>query len=144
MRMKGSFRKGYWTDEIDNTGRVSLLRTNGNDIKIYYFYKVLDGEIYTSQLPTWEVENGNYRNLSNACLAVYDALPKTRYHIDGNIVKITINYLYPPAELNLIKLYSWPESFINLPHDFRRIMDKNIFYLMKQILEEKGYMFEEE
>ena len=66
------------------------------------------------------------------------------YHIDGELVTLRIGYLFPPDELNLIKLYSWPLSYIAFPHDFSRMMVREVFEELRVFFEFRGYCFKEE
>ena len=52
-----------------------------------------------------------------------------------------MNYLLPPRELNLLKLYSWPETCTSLPCDFRRKLSTEVFTAIKNILSDEGYEF---
>ena len=87
------------------------------------------------------IDSGSYRTISNACLHHYRELPPTKFQIDGPIIYLQIQYLYPPAEQNLIRLYSWPD-FESHQYTFRRVMDANVFNDIKAALEKTGYMFE--
>lgn len=134
----------YWIEKPNILGTVSLARIGLPGNKIYYLYKVESGKLLGSQLPRWMGIDNHYRVLSNACLASVGNLPASTYHVDGNVVQLRIHYLLPPKELNLIKLYSWPESFVDLPDDFFRIFDIQVFFAVKSILEPIGYTFIEE
>lgn len=141
LRTKPPFKYGYWGDTPDTTGTVSIARSRVSDYKIYFLYKIIGGEILGSQLPEWLVADYNYRILSNGCLAANSNLPAAAYHIDGHIVQVKINYLPPPAELNLIKLYSWPQTYVGLPHDFSRIFELQVFLAIMDIMKPIGYQF---
>lgn len=122
----------------------SLARTGSFGNWTYYLYKIENERLMGSQLPEWMVTEGNYRTVSNGYLSAKNVLPATIYHIDGKIAQVHINYLFPPAELNLVKLYSWPKSYAGLPHDFNRIFELPVFYAIKNVLESIGYQFKEE
>lgn len=79
--------------------------------------------------PVWMTEDHFYRRVSNALLSAKQSLPAATYHEDGAIVMLRLQYLPAVEELNLIKLYSWPTSCIELPHDFNRILQKMYFML---------------
>lgn len=143
-RIKPPFNYGYWIDIPDRTGEISLARTGSYGNWSYYLYKIENERLVGSQLPEWMVREGNYRTVSNGYLSAKNALPATTYHIDRKIVQIHINYLFPPAELNLVKLYSWPKSYVGLPHDFDRVLEFPVFCAIKKIFESIGYRFEEE
>ena len=57
---------------------------------------------------------------------------------------VCLNSATAAEELNFIKLYSWPTSCIELPHDFNRIFAKDVFYAVKTALEPIGYQFVKE
>lgn len=143
LRTAPPFKYGYWTDSPDLSGAVSLSRAGLPGNYLYYLYKTEGNDLLLSQLPGWLTDGNYYRSVSNACLADKGTLPPTTYHLDGSIVLVQIRYLFPPAELNLIKLYSWPTTYIDLPHDFNRIMSRAVFESIKEILEAIGYTFRE-
>lgn len=144
IRTEPFFKNGYWVDSPDNSGATALSRTGFAGNYLYYLYKVEKNSRMISQIPSWMTEGYSYRNFSVACLADRGTLPPTTYHVDGKIVSIRIGYLFPPAELNLIKLYSWPTTYIDLPHDFNRLMSIDVFEDIKEVLETIGYKFKEE
>ena len=115
---------------------------NGN--RFYYLYQEKGGQAFVSQLPVWMTEDHFYRRVSNALLSAKQSLPAATYHEDGAIVMLRLQYLPAVEELNLIKLYSWPTSCIELPHDFNRIFAKDVFYAIKKTLEAIGYQFVKE
>lgn len=143
LRLEAPFTQGYWYDKMKSDGDVSLARTaQVEGTRIYYLYRAENGQLLVSQLPEWMVDAGAYRNLSNACLYHYGSLPPTIYQSDGTIVHLQIQYLYPPAEQNLIRLYSWPD-FENHHYVFGRVMDANVFHDIKIAFQKNGYRFEE-
>lgn len=144
LRTKPPYTYNYWIEKPDISGMVSLARIGLHGNKAYFLYKVEAGRILGSQLPQWIVSDNYYRTLSNGCLASVGRLPVSTYHVDGKNVQLRIHYLLPPAELNLIKLYSWPESCVDIPDDFNRIFDYQVFFAIKSILEPIGYTFIEE
>lgn len=143
LRMNRPFTGKYWVNGPDKSGKISLARAKEAGTALYYLYRFDGQRMEVSSLPSWMIEEHRYRDISNACLFHYDALPPTRYQIDGNVVKIKLGYLYPVAELNLLKLYSWPLRYTGFPSDFKRIMDKRVFLGFKQLLGERGFQFEE-
>lgn len=144
LRLKPPFGYGYWKDTPDMDGVVSLARRVIPGANIFYLYRANKERMLLSQLPNWMTAENNYRLLSNACLYTQKTLPPSIYHIDGDIVYLQIAYLYPSEELNLIRLYSWPSSYIDYPHNFRRIMNKSVFDDIKGVLELAGFQFVEE
>ncbi len=133
----------YWCNNPNESGICSIVRTKGTESRLYYLYKIETDKIYLSALPSFMTENGEYRRLSNGLFAVIGCLPDSTFHIEGEIVKLKIGYMYPPAEMNFIKLYSWPSDFRNLGGVFTRILNKDVFFSIKETLESIGYGFTE-
>ena len=142
LRLEPPFTQGYWYNKPNMNGDISLARTTSEGTHLYYLYKFADRLFLLSQLPEWMVDAGAYRSLSNICLNHYGVLPSTKYRIDGPIAYLQLQYLYPPAEQNLIRLYSWPD-FDSHQYSFRRVMDTRVFQDIKAVLEITGYQFEE-
>ena len=143
LRMGPPFKYSYWTTSPDRSCTVSLARVGEPGKRLYYLFRLENEKTLGSQLPQWRVEKNQYRAVANACLASTGTLPADEYRVDGAIVHLRLNYLPPPAELNLLKLYSWPNSYLNLPHDFNRIVSTPVFFALKTILEPLGYQFVE-
>ena len=144
LRMKPPFKYGYWIDKPYNNGVISILRTGLKGNYLYYLYKIENGDIKVSQLPKWVMEEYNYRSIANACLYKEGVLPPSIFKVDGELVHINFGYLPPPSELYLWKLYTWPESMLNLPSDFRRVCMRSVFNAIKNVMVHKGYEFIEE
>lgn len=144
LRIKPPFKYGYWQREKSVGQEVTLIRMGMNGNRFYYLYQEKDGQAFVGQLPIWMTEGHFYRRISNALLSTEKSLPAATYHEDGAIVMLNLHYLPPIEELNLIKLYSWPTSCIELPHDFNRIFAKDVFYAIKKALEPIGYQFVKE
>lgn len=141
LRLKPPFSHGYWVNEPDKTGKISILRTGKKGSQLYYLYRYTDALLEVSPLPQWQVEKYNYRTLACACLAEYGILPPIAYQEDGALVHIHLNYLLPPRELAFLKLYSWPETCTSLPCDFRRQLSAEVFAAIKGVLSDGGYKF---
>lgn len=141
LRLKPPFSKGYWVDKPDTTGVVSILRTGIKGSQLYYLYRYSGTLIEISQLPRWQVECYNYRTLACACLSNYGTLPPIEYFEDGALVHVRMNYLLPPRELSFLKLYSWPETCMSLPCNFKRKLTTEVFIVIKNILSDEGYDF---
>lgn len=138
LRLNPPFSAGYWIKSPE-TETVSLFR-NG---RLYYLYCFNNGIMEYCQLPEWRTENYQYRNLADACLFNHGTLPPIEYFPDGQLIHVKLNYLLPPRELALLKLYSWPESLTSFPCDFHRKLSKEVFGALKNILSAKGYQFKE-
>lgn len=143
LRTSPPFFDGYWTHTPDTTGRISILRTGMKGTPLYYLYKYMEGRMEISQLPQWQVERYNYLTLANACLSSYGILPPMEYIHDGDLVRIRLNYLLPPRELEFLKLYSWPDTCVSLPCNFKRKCSSTMFRAIKNILTEEGYFVKE-
>lgn len=143
LQMEPPFNRGYWVDKPDRSGNVSLCRSGMMGNYLYYLYRWNDGAVEVCQLAAWMTDNYWYRNISNSCLAYYGKIPPSTFHVDGGLVNLNISYLYPPAELNFVKLYSWPRVYSGLPSDFNRTMSLRVFNSVKSILERIGYRFSE-
>ena len=130
------FGQKYWKHQPERDGSISIARVE----KACYLYRS-DGNIFEcSQLPTWR----NNRAMQNACLASRGTLPSSRYTIDGAIVWLKLDYLPSPAEMDLLKLYSWAQQFVDRFNSFNRVVDTDIFFALKIIFERRGYQFIEE
>lgn len=136
LRMSPPFYHGYWKDQPDRDGAVSIARVGERGARLYYLYK-FDGEKFLcSQQPTWRMIG-----VGCECLAARGTLPPIKFMVDGAIVRAELGYLPPPAERNLLKLYSWSREPSS---DFKRTFAVDIFFALKNILERRGYAFEEE
>ena len=144
LRMAPPFTRGYWDKTMASPDVASLARTGTEGAQLYYIYRRTVNGMEAMQLPEWSVEKQENRTLSNECLAYENNLPPTKYHLDGPIVRLKLQYLLPPKELTMIQLYSWPRSFQNITSPFNYIMDKRIFFSIKEVLELIGYQFVEE
>ena len=141
LRLKPPFSRGYWVNEPDKTGTISILRTGMKGSQLYYLYRYVNAVLEVSPLPQWQVENYSYRALACACLWNYGTLPPIEYFEDGALVHIRMNYLLPPRELEFLKCYSWPEICTALPCNFRRKLSVEVFAAIKNILSDEGYEF---
>lgn len=149
LRVSPPFNKGYWQGTPETDGKISLTRTGKNEPRSYYIYKFLDGKIFCSQIPQWQTYDEHfrssvYRKFSCACLAVLKNLPPTEFKMAGNIIHVNFKYLFPPAELNFMRLYSWPQHFDKFPNEFKRTFDTKIFFAVKPLFEKLGYEFKGE
>lgn len=141
LSLKPPFSREYWVNEPNKTGIVSILRTGMKGSQLYYLYRYTGTMLEVSPLPQWQVESYNYKTLACACLSTYGTLPPIEYSEDGALVHIRMNYLFPPRELEFLKLYSWPEICTSLPCNFRRKLSTEVFTAIKNILSDEGYEF---
>nr|WP_300650563.1 hypothetical protein [uncultured Anaerobutyricum sp.] len=137
LRTEPPFTKGYWKDTPDTDGRISLLRTGEQGRYLYYLYKNEQDNMETSTLPSWMVEGSEYRTVSNSILAANGTLPSLKVEKNENkkTVLIKQEYLLPNAVMNFVKLYSWPARFLRVPSDFNRVMNKEVFKILREILQ---------
>ncbi len=142
LRIEPPFNKGYFKSSPDKDGRISMLRAGMPGMYLYYFYRYVNGKMETRQIPAWQTDYFEYRNIANSILYNAQTLPPTIYHVDKNIVRLKIQYLYPPAEQDFLLLYSWPSGVID--NIFNRVMACPVFYAVKDIFEKSGYCFLEE
>ena len=141
LRITPPFKYGYWYNVPDESGDVSLARVGMPGNFLYFLYRIRGSTMQISQLPRWQTDAYEYRNLAIGNLMNNHVLPATSYRIDGELATVWIGYLYPPAEMNLMKLYSWPTSYVDFPHDFRRVMDREVFLTFRQYFSGLGYDF---
>jgi len=144
---KVSYSRWRKTPEQDQPMSIARIGKPGN--YLYYLYRIQEGQILGSQLPQWLVDDpfygsSAYFTVSNACLAVSSCVPTINYKTDGAIVQVKFQYLLPPAEMNWVRLYSWPGAFFNFPNNFTRIFNTDVFQAIKAVLEQMGYQFTEE
>lgn len=149
LRVSPPFNKGYWQDAPERDGKISLARIGQIKSRSYYIYKFSDGKILCSQIPQWQTydehfQSSVYRKFSCACLAALKTLPSTEFKMDGDIIHVNFKYLFPPSELRLMRLYSWPQFFDKFPNDFKRTFDTKIFFALKPLFEQLGYEFKGE
>ena len=67
-----------------------------------------------------------------------------KYHRDGSIVKLRLVNVLPKAEMNFVKLYSWPCRYSKFPADAHRVMNTDIFKNISLILNNTSVQFKEE
>lgn len=143
LRVVPPYRSGYWSENPDNSGDVSLARSDNPGGRLYFLYRNNGKTAEISSLPSWLTEGYEYRKVAVACLASRGTLPSSTYSVAGDLVTLKIGYLFPPAELNLIKLFSWPTSYSDFPHDFTRIIDLDVFEEIRAHFDKLGYRFKE-
>lgn len=142
LRVVPPFSRGYWTNSPLSDGSISLLRMGDPGGKQYYLYKCEAGIISGSQLPVWMVEGTNYRKVANAILANRHVLPCIEAHKEGDSVSIKFNYLPANDVHDFIKLYSWPKSFYDVPCNFNRRMNADVWNAIKEVILYLGYTVE--
>ena len=135
----------YWIKKPGKSGTAGLMRTDSGGKQIYYLYRYEGSSLRASQLPDWQVQNSQYLVLANGCLMKEGVLPPARFRDSRWTVSLHFGYLPPPAELNLWKLYSWPEDGLSglKGKNFDRICDRRVFQVIRGTMENLGYRFEE-
>lgn len=141
LRLEPPFTDGYWVSKPYTDGRVSIRRSGPEGSRRYYLYRASRSAMEISPLPEWQTASGNNRTLANACLTAYGVLPPIEYAEDGDLIHVRQGYLLPPRELNFLKLYSWPETFISEKYDFKRKLTLEVFDAIKSVLTDEGYKF---
>ena len=143
-RLTPPFHRGYWTNIPQKKNSITLARTGLPGSRIYYLCQIDNGQQVFSQLPSWLTDDYGYRTISTCCLHTAGTLPPINYQINGELVTLHFSYLLPPPELNFMRLYSWPTSYAEFPHNFHRTMDLSVFTAFQSILEAIGYQFAKE
>lgn len=141
LRTQGPFTNGYWIEKPDTDG-VTIARSGRKGSYLYYLIEADSKTMY--QLPGWMTENGEYRTISNCILLEKGTLPESRYVVDDGIVHLSIGYLFPNKEMNIIKLYGWPSDYLDKSNDFKRVFSYDVFIKIKDLFESIGYKFAEE
>lgn len=149
---KGHFMGGYYTDKIDKSGHISLLRRKilGGQYD-YHLYRFHNDRIeISSSLAERYVEKGEHRRAANSCLAACGTLPAVSYYSSSKLVWLELGYLLPPAEQNLLLFYSWPAIFkvdetkrgkYWKSNPFHRTMARPVFEVIRKALEPIGFTF---
>ena len=126
---------------MDKLNRKIIICTNSN-VKLADW--LVHDEFFSKTAEYETFRGGTYRKISCACLNAYHILPAIKFKLDGAVVQTKFEYLPPPEELYLLTLYSWAKNAENLPSNFERIFDAEIFFALKDTLEKIGYKFSEE
>lgn len=143
LRTQPPFLRGYWKEQPDLDGSISLLRLGSKSGYLYYIYKYSNGAIMGEEIPEWKTGGYKYRKLANSILYERKVLPPIEIQENDKCVFIRFNYL-PAWDLhNFLKLYSWPKSIYKVPCDFSRVISRTIWKSVKMFIEELGYMVEE-
>ena len=143
LRTVSPFTLGYWQSVPDKNSIISVIRTKDSLNRQYYIYKKENNEILYSQLPSWMTDDRLYKYITCGCLAKIGTLPENEYHVAGNITYLEVKYRFPKAEQSFINLYSWAKNTATMESDFSRIFTTEVFLVIKEILEKKGYKFKE-
>lgn len=148
LRIQQPFQYGYWqeNDPIE-AGSFSLLKLGDGGSEVYYFYCRDDIDYKVYRVPEWIIKKSkdiyDYRKISVSLLSSIKELPPIFYKRDCNLVKIKLNYLFPISEQYFFKLYSWPKNFLQ-SQNFERLMQYEVFEVIKDVFEKIGYTFKEE
>ena len=144
LRTCPPFSYSYWRRKPERKEGITLLRCGQPGKRQYYLFRAGTGRGEISVIPQWLTDEMGWRVLACAILAHGGCLPATVYRRDGHVVFLKLGYLYARQELNFLKLYSWPLSVTDLPHDFSRAINADVFDALRIILEQRGYLFTEE
>ena len=137
---KVSFYNSWENDCKLKEGEISVYRENFND---YGFIKKVNGEIYTSQLNTYLVENNEVRRfmyglkseVNNNVIAYYKFIDKSDY------VELNLKCALPSQEENILLSLGWPKTSIT--DSMNLIFSTNIWDLIKFILEKLNIVVRE-
>lgn len=146
------FNRGYWINRPSKEREISIARIKNSGVYNYYFYKnknrleycLIPEYLYHFKPAASYHTSFMIGGLANSVLKRLEKLPPIRYHIDGAVVYVNINYLLPPNEMNLLCLYSWPGDMQNFDSRFKRILSVDVFLAIKSIFELEGFIFLEE
>lgn len=141
LKLNPPFSNGYWQKQ-KHENKISLLRIGPPENKMYYLYKIIDDHVMASRLPEWMVNKGEYRMIAWGLLNKYSQVPNIEYVVLDERVLVHLNYLLPVNEQSFFELYSWPESYATLS-SFNRIMNKEVFEIIKIEFERIGFVFQE-
>ena len=136
---QSSYFLNYWSRVPEKTRNISLLRDIGVIDRKYYLYRKTEEGFLYCKLPNAMIRQREYLQIANCILNESHNLPPAKYEEDGEIIHLSICYLYPPSILNFIKLYSWPQKKVS--NNFERIITKEIFEFIQKILTSLGYSF---
>lgn len=140
LRTRPPFTRGYFTNQPDTDGRISLMRTAAHQPRRCYLYRFEDGKIFACQLPSWRTDGKEYLRIAVSILHSRGSLPPSVFHFDGETASLRLQYLWPPSELDMLKLYSWHGINPFGPY----VMARCVFLALKAELERIGYTFIEE
>ena len=152
LNLRPPFRT-YWVRQPDHN-LISICKFSTNGSPMYYLYRIEQDQAYYSPIPEWMLmdpvwtgveRHTNYRLFSNSLLAHLGSLPPTRFHKDGEIVSLRLEYRMPPREMNLIKLYRFAAKDLlrwglygKLPERLRCEQQWSLLSPLKRILESSG------
>ncbi len=135
--------RSYWVTKPVKSEGVWLARIKQDCNIDYCLYRFSNDVLEVSSLETWMVDSGYPRMLACALLKRSNKLPAHRYFIDGELVHLSLGYLLPKSELNLLMLYSWPEDMQQLDSPFKRTLNKDAFFALQSLLSHQGFTFTE-
>jgi hypothetical protein len=140
--------RAYFMQTLNHNVEYSLARTKiamQGGARIYYLIHNVGKQTFMGQIPQWISDKGMYRHFSNCILYNLRKLPPSTFHEDGSLVKLNLGYLYPPEELNFLRLYSWPGSWYPdrpyVDNFFDRVLTSQFFTHYKTMMEARGYRF---
>lgn len=140
----------YWTDTVNLHSWVSLLKSGEQGRERYYLYQWTEGILLVSELPDWQVHQGEYLTLATAiwlrCGKLYDIEAVARMDGAETIAyyEIMLSTMLPPAEHAWFELYSWPTDWNNAKNVFQaRLMSASIYPAFKAIATNLGYQVKE-
>lgn len=127
--------------QIKPDSPLTLARTDNFGEREYYLYKFSDQNHYISALSSWQTGNGEYLNIAISALKKIGTFPSIAFCQKGNIVTVHFNFLLPPAEEAFFHYFSWPVFTDHSLDRFKREMNADLFFAIKEVFEEQGYSF---
>lgn len=125
----------YWQKNIDNNSLTLCREHNNIDFRQYWLIDLSKRRaIY--KVPKWQANDNEYLRIALALRVQAKNFPIVRVQHMGDISKVEIDYLLPPAEHNFFELYSWPYN--NKPQ-WNRIVSKDVWPYFKVMFSRLGF-----
>jgi len=131
-----NLNNGYWGSKI--VGDETICRTL--DKNIYCICRRSTNGWDIAELP---INVYDPYLLINMFLNNIGKLPLSRFKVLGSMVELHIGFLYPQRLRSFIKLYSWPLGDVK-SSTFNRVIQADIFWIIKSIGEYLGYDYVQE
>ncbi|WP_347489816.1 hypothetical protein ABDB91_01265 [Desulfoscipio sp. XC116] len=130
----------YWLSNAPKSG-LSMYRDKSIGEKKYGLIQVAAGQILTSVLPVWQVDNKEYLRISLALQNAAAKNPTVRIKSASSISHIQLSYLLPPCEQNFLELFSWPSEGISR---WKRTVVTELLPIFKQLFKNLCFNIMEE
>ena len=131
-----NLNNGYWGSKIESDETI---------------FRTLDKKIYClcrRGLNGWDIAElpitiYDPYLLVNTFLHSIGKLPSSRFKVLGNIVRLHIGFRYPQRLRSFVNLYSWPLGDAG-KSTFNRVIQADVFWIIKTIGEYLGYDYVQE